>query len=332
MDMEVLEPIHEMRIQCVESGHTIPTLDRMITSLRKQGPMMLGTKAKRGDWCETLEVKNYTKQKAKVIYHAGCMTCYDKNMWKVAKANISLLQKAGVDVGIAREHESCCGGRAYQMGYKQDAINQAKHNMDIFQKSGAEILVTGCSECYHAFKVLYDKFGLKGNMEILHTTEYFSRLIKEGKLKPTKKVAMKVTYHDPCHLGRLGEPYIHWKGKQVQKHMRIFDPPKTFRRGTYGIYEPPREIIRSIPGVKLIEMDRIKEYAWCCGAGGGVKETNPEFAKWTALERIREAEATGAEALVTACPHCENNFNDALKENGSLLKVYDVVDLLEKAI
>jgi Fe-S oxidoreductase len=331
MDMEVLEPIYEMRIKCVEAGHTIPALDRIITSLRKQGPMVLGTKVKRGDWCEKLDVKDFTKQKTKVIYHAGCMTCYDKNMWKLAKANISLLQKAGVDFGIAREHESCCGGRAYQMGYKKDAIKQA-HNMDIFQKSGAEVLVTGCADCYHAFKVLYDKFGLKNNMEILHITAYFDRLTKEGKLKPKKEIRAKVTYHDPCHLGRLGEPYIHWQGKQVQKHMRIFDPPRTFRRGTYGIYEPPRDILRSIPGIKLVEMDRIKEYAWCCGSGGGVKETNPEFANWTANDRVKEAESTGAEALVSACPHCEIIFSDAIKQNGSLLKVYDVVELLEKSI
>jgi Fe-S oxidoreductase len=180
--------------------------------------------------------------------------------------------------------------------------------------------------------VLYDKFGLKGNLKVMHTTEYFAQLIKEGKLKPRKEVTAKVTYHDPCHLGRLGEPYIHWKGEQAQKHMRIYNPPKTFRRGSYGIYEPPREILRSIPGLKLVEMDRIKEYTWCCGAGGGVQETNPEFARWTATERIKEAESTGAGALVTACPHCVDNFNNALEGNGSHFKIYDVVELLENSI
>jgi Fe-S oxidoreductase len=110
--------------------------------------------------------------------------------------------------------------------------------------------------------------------------------------------------------------------------MRVYDPPRVLRRGTYGVYEPPRELLRAIPGVKLVEMDRIKEYAWCCGAGGGVKETSPEFAAWTAGERLAEAESTGAEALVTACPHCAQN----LAGNGSSLKVYDVVEILDKAI
>jgi Fe-S oxidoreductase len=201
----------------------------------------------------------------------------------------------------------------------------------MIKKSGAEILVTGCADCYHAFKVLYDKFDLKDNLEVLHTTEYLDRLMKEGKLKPTRQVDVRVTYHDPCHLGRLGEPYLHWEGKPVPGHIRIFDPPKEFRRGSFGIYEQPRDVLKSVPGLKLIEMDRIKEYAWCCGAGGGVKETNSEFARWTARERIDEAESTGAEAIVTACPGCEQSFNDAINENRSSLKVYDVVEILEQA-
>jgi len=332
MDMEVLEPINEIRIQCVEDGHTVPALNSVINSLRKQDTMVPGAKAKRGEWARGLGVKDFTKQKAKVIYHAGCRTCFDKDMWKVARDTITLLQKAGVDAGIGGANESCCGSRAYQMGYKEDFLKKAKQNMELFKKSGAETLVTGCADCYYAFKVLYDKFDLKGDLEVLHITEYLDRLIKEGKLKPRRKVAMKVTYHDPCHLGRLGEPYIHWEGKQIPGQIRLFDPPKEFRRGTYGIYEPPRDVLKSIPSLKLVEMDRIKEYAWCCGAGGGVKETNPDFAKWTAKERIEEAESTGAEAIVTACPGCQQNFSDTIKENGSSLKVYDVVELLAKAV
>ena len=332
MDMEVLEPINEIRIKCVDDGHTVPALDSVVNTLRKQGTMVPGAKAKRGEWAEGLGVKNFTREKTKVAYHVGCLTSYNKDVWPVAQATVKLLQKAGVDVGIAGENESCCGGRAYQMGYESDFMRQAQNNMALFKQCGVKTVVTSCADGYYAFKVLYDKFGLKGNLEVLHITEYLARLIKEGKLKPRKKVNMKVTYHDPCHLGRLGEPYIHWEGKPVPGQIRIFDPPKEFRRGTYGVYEPPRDVIKSIPGLKLVEMGRIKEYAWCCGAGGGVKETNPEFSLWTAKERINEAESTGAEAIVTACPWCVKNFKQAIKESGSSLKVYDVVELLQKAI
>ena len=112
----------------------------------------------------------------------------------------------------------------------------------------------------------------------------------------------------------------------------MFDPPKEYRRGTKGIYESPRSILNQIPGVKLSEMTRIKEYAWCCGAGGGVIESNPEFAFWTARERLAEVASSGAEALVTACPWCEKLFSDTIQSVGSSLKLYDVVELIEQAI
>jgi Fe-S oxidoreductase len=332
MDMDVLEPINETRIKCVEDGQTLPVLDKLVASMRKQGTMLPGAKAKRGQWAEGLGVKDITKEKVQVLFHAGCRISYNKDMWKLAQASVKLLKKAGVDVGIAGDNESCCGGRAYQMGYKEDFLNQAKKNMEMIKKSGVKTLVTGCADCYNAFKVLYDKFDLKGSLEVLHTTEYFARLIKDGKLKPTKKVALKVTYHDPCRLGRLGESWIHWKGKEIPEPVRLFNPPREFMRGTNGIYEPPRDVLKSIPGLKLVEMDRIKEYAWCCGSGGGVSETNHEFAKWTANERITEAESTGAEAIVTACPWCESIFGDTIKAKGNALKVYDIVEILEKSI
>jgi Fe-S oxidoreductase len=167
---------------------------------------------------------------------------------------------------------------------------------------------------------------------VLHISEYMQQLLKNKKLKLRRSVDLAVTYHDPCHLGRLGEPWVHWQGKKVPGDRFVFDPPKAYRRGTHGVYEPPRDVLKSIAGIKLTEMTRIREYAWCCGAGGGVRESNPEFAQWTARERIEEAETTGAEAMVTACAGCEKNFSEAIKATGSRLKVYDIVELVEQAI
>ena len=331
MDMEVLEPINEMRIECVEQGRTLPVFEKIMASLRKKGvtPVAGGS---RGDWLDGLHVRDCTKEKVDVIYHVGCRTRLDRGMWNVARATLSLIQNTGVSVGIAGARETCCGGRAYEIGYKADFLTQAKKNMATIRASGAKTLVTGCAECYHAFKVLYDRFGLTQGLEVLHSTEYLARSIGEGTLKPRKKVDLSVTYHDPCHLGRLGEPYVHWHGKQIPGHIRLFDPPKEFRRGTFGVYEPPRTVLRAVPGLSLTEMDRIKEYAWCCGAGGGVRESNQEFASWTAQERVREAEATGAEAIVSACPGCEKSLKEAVRGRKSRLKVYDVVELVERAI
>jgi Fe-S oxidoreductase len=330
MDMEVMEPINEFRIKCVEDGKTNPALEKVITGLRKEGSMV-PVKGKRGDWASGLNLKNAAKEKVDVLYHVGCLTSYDKDMQRLAKAIVKILQEADVNFGIAGDNETCCGGRAYQMGYEQDFLNQAKKNMAMIKKAGVKTVVTSCADGYQAFKVLYDKFNLKGNLEVLHISEFVDRLIKDSKLKPQKKVDMAITYHDPCHLGRLGEPWIHWEGKRLSKSF-VFDPPKEYRRGTHGIYEPPRDVLKSIPGVRFTEMTRIKEYAWCCGAGGGVNESNPEFSQWTAQKRIEEAGSTGAEAIVTACPWCEKTFNEAVKGNGSSLKIYDIVELVEKAI
>ncbi len=332
MDMEVLEPLYETRIQTVQAGQTLPALDKLIASLRKQGTLVPGAQAKRGQWAEGLGIKNIAQEKAAVLFHAGCRTSYDKILWKTAQTSVKLLQKAGVEVGIAGEGESCCGSRAYQMGYQADFLKQAEINLTSFKQVGAKTLVTGCADCYQAFKVLYAKFGLKGDFEILHISQYLDRLIKEGKLKASRQVDLTVTYQDPCHLGRLGEPWIAWQGKEIPGPIRLFDPPKEFRRGTYGVYTAPRDILQSIPGLKLVEMDRTKEYAWCCGAGGGVKESNPDLATWTAQERLKEAASTGAQALVTACPGCQQSFQEALKDNSNPLKVYDIVEILDQAI
>jgi Fe-S oxidoreductase len=330
MDLEVLQPIQEFRIQSVKAGQTISVLDKTIDNLKKNNAMVAGTPAQRGEWAANLNLKDFTKDKVDVIFHVGCQTSFNKDMWRLAQGTAKLLTQANVNFGIGGARELCCGGRAYQMGYEDDFIAQAKKNMEQINKSGAKTLVTGCADCYQAFKVLYEKFNLRGKLEVLHTTEYFARLIKEGKLKLTRNIPLTVTYHDPCRLGRLSEPWIHWDGKKVPGDRFVFEPPRPYRRGNKGIYEEPREVLKSIPGLKLIEMTRIKEYAWCCGAGGGVSESNPDFAKWTAEERIKEAASTGAEALVTACPWCEKMFNEAVK--GSNLKVYDIVDLLTIAV
>ena len=191
--------------------------------------------------------------------------------------------------------ESCCGDRCYDMGYRKESADCAKQNMDAWKTAGVKTIVTSCADCYHAFKRLYPTLG--SQFEVLHTVEYLDRLIKEGKIKFTKKVPLKVTYHDPCHLGRQGEPYVPWEGKEkkINNQIVVYEPRKPRYNGAWGIYDPPRNVLKSIPGLELVEMERIREYAWCCGAGGGVKEAYPEFSNWTATERIEEAKSTGAE-------------------------------------
>ena len=332
-DLEPLLMMLDWRIKCVEEGEMLPAHMSYIEGLRKEDNMMQKSKEERGDWAEGLGLKDLNNEKAEVVFHAGCRLSFDEELRKVTRGAVTLLKNLGVDFGIFGKMEACCGGRAYEWGYQGELIKYMDHNIEAWGNAGVKTVVTACSDCYTAFKVWYSRFG-HNEFEILHITEYLARMIKEGKIKFTKEVPMTVTYHDPCHLGRLSEPWVPWEGKEkkVLGQLVLQDPPKTWRRGENGVYEPPRDILKSIPGIKLVEMPRIKEYAWCCGSGGGVKEAYPDFATWTAGERIDEAKSTGAEAIVTACPWCERNFIDTISERGEKMKVYDIIELLQEAI
>jgi Fe-S oxidoreductase len=143
-----------------------------------------------------------------------------------------------------------------------------------------------------------------------------------------------VTYHDPCKLGRQGEPYVPWNGREtkVRGQIIVHEPRKPRYNGAHGIYDAPRQVLTSIPGIRLVEMERTREYAWCCGAGGGVREAYPELARWTARERIQEARDSGAEALVSACPWCERSFQDALAPEDRPMRMVDVLELVHEAL
>ena len=148
----------------------------------------------------------------------------------------------------------------------------------------------------------YPKYAdvLEG-VEFLHITEFLERLLKEGKISFKNKFSKKVCYHDPCHLGRHS-----------------------------GVYEAPREIIKSIPGIEFVEIYRNRENSWCCGAGGGVKSSFKEWAVEISTERIEEAEETGSDILLSACPFCKTNFQDAIKASGSKIQFMDIVNLLDE--
>ncbi len=331
-NLEPLEMIHELKFRLVEDGQVLPQHTALIEHLRKENNMMEKPAAGRGDWAEGLDIKRVPGESAEVLFHAGCRFSYDEELQETARTAVTILKNAGVDIGIMGENEPCCGGRAYDMGYKEEFTRLAENTIKAWTAAGVKTVVTPCADCYHAFNRLYPPLGAK--FEILHTVQYYDRLIKEGKLKFSKTVPMRVTYHDPCHLGRRGEPYVPWEGKEkkIKNQIVIYEPKKPRYNGAWGVYDPPRDVLKSIPGIELVEMERIREYAWCCGAGGGTRETYPDFSNWTATERIEEAKATGAEAIVSACPWCEMNFKDAINTSGDKMKVFDVTNLVKQAI
>jgi Fe-S oxidoreductase len=166
--------------------------------------------------------------------------------------------------------------------------------------------------------------------KVVHLTEYVDELIKKGALKLAHRIDLRLTYHDPCSLSRLSEPWVPWAGERGL--WGVVNPPLERRRGTHGIYQPPRDVLSSIPGVELVEMPRMRENAFCCGAGRGTREAFPDFASWAAEQRLMEVEEVGAEALVSACPWCKDHFAQVVSENGGSLKVLDFSELVLSAI
>ncbi len=331
-NLEPLAMIRELRAQLVRDGQTLPQHTAVIDRLKTSGNMLLTPEADRGQWAKDLKVKKVPVQKAGVLFYAGCRFSCDESQQPAARAAVALLNQAGVDVGIMGSGETCCGGRAYNMGYRDDFSRCAAANIAAWKKAGVQMVVTSCAHCYYAFKRLYPAAGFQ--IEVLHTVEYLDKLIQAGKIKLTKRVPLKVTYHDPCYLGRQGEPYVPWNGKEkkIFNQVIVYDPARPRYNGSGGIYDPPRSVLKSIPGIEIIEMERIKEGAWCCGLGAGVREAYPDFADWTAAERLEEVKATGAEAIVSACGWCEKSFMDSIANSSGRTSVLDVAELVQRAL
>jgi Fe-S oxidoreductase len=226
--------------------------------------------------------------------------------------------------------ERCCGNILFSVGMVNEAKALAMRNVEEMRKSGAKTLITSCAEGYRMWKVDYPKLlnisTEKLGFKVLHLVEYADEMIKSGRLRMKRPLESRVTYHDACSLSRLSEPWIPWKGKRGW--MGCVEPRLKRRRATNGVYSQPRDILKAIPGLELVEMKRIRENAYCCGAGRGTREAFPEFARFSANHRLEEIKEVGAETLVTACPMCKSNFLKTVKENGDDVQVMDISEVI----
>jgi Fe-S oxidoreductase len=331
-NLEPLEMVRELKFHAVENGHVLPEHRAVMEAVARTGNPMGLPRADRGAWADGVAAKHVVPEVSEVLFFAGCKFSYDEELKGVAKASLQMLLDAGVDVGILGAREMCCGGRWYSSGQREEFDRMAEANIKAWEKAGVTTIVTPCSDCYHTLARLYAERGAK--FEVVHIVEMVSRLVAEGKIKLTRPVPMTVTYHDPCHLGRQGEPYEEWHGEytKILEQVIVHDSKKPRYNGAKGHYDEARDLLRAIPGVELVEMERIREYSWCCGAGGGVREAYPEYSLWTAAERLEEATATGAEALVSACGWCERNFMDAKTGDAPAMPVMDIMALVARAV
>lgn len=312
-----------------KKGLAPPALKQSMENLISHGHVSAAPKRSPGAWAEGLGLKAPSANKAEVLLLAGCMTREDDHSAEVARKLARLLLQAGVKVVILGDHEPCCGLPLYWAGYHDRFKSVALENLNRLESSGAGKVVAASGSCLGAFRSKYQEYARKPGIEIVHAVEFLHQLIKAGRLKLPRPVNKKVTYHDPCYLGRQSEPSVEWKGeeKTALGVMTYRDPPKTINYGVNGVFDAPREIIRAIKGIEFKEMYRIREFSYCCGGGGGAPETFPELARSAALHRLEEARDVGAEFMITACARCEKQFSDS----GDGMPVSDVIELVSEA-
>lgn len=256
----------------------------------------------RADWANGLNVKPFVEG-MDILYFPCCYTSYDPRLKSVAKATAKILNKAGVDFGILGAKENCCGESIRKTGNEEVFRRLAKENCKTFIENGVKKIVVSSPHCYHTFKNEYPEF--KMNLEVVHISQYLFELINEGKLEITKEYGKKITYHDPCYLGRHND-----------------------------VYDEPREVLKHIPGLELVEMAEFRKDSMCCGMGGGRIWMETEKHERFSNLRVEQAIELGATELVTSCPYCITALEDSrlVMNYADNIEVKDITEIIQEVI
>jgi len=331
MAAERQDVIMALKEHLVECGQALPGQQVRSDNLERYGYSAGKPMLAPGQWAQGLGIKKLPGDSANVLLFAGAGTCQDMRYATTARKLAHLLQTAGVNFGILGENEPDSGIEAYWTGHRQTFEKQARHVVDLLDQTGVKTILTLCGEDLGMLRGKYPTYSRAPRARVLHASEFLLPLIQKGKLRLSQPIRQKVTYHDPCYLGRQSEPTQEWQGEERLTHgvMTYFVPPKPINYGVTGVFDAPRQILRLIPGIQFIEMQRIREYAFCCGGGGGVPDTHPNVARSAALQRIEEGSALGAKILITSCQHCRQNLT-RWQEDGRM-PVVDLVDILYEA-
>jgi Fe-S oxidoreductase len=215
----------------------------------------------------------------------------------------TFLQRQGIPYAYAGGEEVCCASPFIRTGQTEIADRLMGSNVDLVNRLGVKRIVSPCGGCSKTLKKDYPRWarqhGKRWDVEVLHFSELYAGLVADQRVEFRRRVEKRVTYHDPCHVGR-----------------------------SQGLYDEPRAILRAIPGVELVEMEHSRERSRCCGSGGGVKAAYPTMAAQISRQRVQEAIDTGADVLVTMCPFCQAAFAQAIQELGARIRLAGVEELL----
>ncbi len=299
--VDMVDVMRSTRSVMIEGGIVPPLFRTPFGSLRNEGNPWGNSRDDREQWAQGLELPRFEAGETENLFYACCTHAFDGRNKKVVKEMAELLLKSGASMGIIGNEESCCGDQVHKCGGFEIFSTLENSNSELFEKKGVKSIITSSPHCMNMFKKHYS-----GDYRSLHYVQVFDELIQKEKLVPQKEVPLKVAYHDPCYLGRHN-----------------------------GVYEEPRRVLQSIPGLEPVEFPRNRRFSLCCGGGGGGIWAEIEKEKRFSVLRVREAQEVGAEVIATACPFCMIMFEDALKSLGlgeDEMKILDVAELLYQSV
>jgi len=305
VDIEHVKRIVDFRRHLVMKEADFPLeVNPLFRSLETYGDTHGKGASLRTDWAFGLSVKTVKEESnPEILYWAGCEGSFHDRNKDVSKVIVKMIQQAGVSVGILGKEEGCCGDPARRIGNEYLFRKLACRNIEILNRYRVKKIVTYCPHCYHTLNNEYPQFG--GHFEVMHYSVYLNELLQQGRIKVKRSLEGRVTFHDPCYLGRVN-----------------------------GIYNAPREILKSIPALESREMNRSREKSFCCGAGGGRMWMHEHLGERINNLRTKEVIEAGVDFVATSCPYCLTMVEDGIKgqEMDDRIKVLDLAEILYQSI
>ncbi len=300
--IEQMNTIVDLRRHLQMVAATETTRDTL-KNLRVRGHPWRGTMYARTDWAEGMDIKIIGKDsQVDVLFWVGCTGALENRSLKVTQAVAMLMKQAGINFGILGEEEMCCGDPARRLGAEHIFQMLALNNIQLFSSNNIKKIVTACPHCFNTLKNEYPHFG--GSFEVIHHSQFIADLLRENRLKIDHAREAVITYQDPCYLGRYND-----------------------------IYKPPRQILKGIPGVTLVEMEHNRKDGFCCGGGGGRMWLEENTGQRINEMRLNQAIDTQGQVVATACPFCLQMFEDASRggKTGSPMIIQDIAEIIAEA-
>lgn len=305
--ISIAETMRRLREWAVAQGYEIPAaIANLRQAVNTTYNILNEDNQTRLIWSQNLQplpegLQGGGQGQAEVLLFTGCVSAFFPMAYSIPQSFVQILEQAGVSYTTLGGEEWCCGYPLFGAGMQEDVVDLAEHNIARVRELAPANLVATCASCYHTWKHLYPEYTGGGDgwgFQVLHASEFLEQMIGAGRIKLTG-LDWVVTYHDPCDLGRKN-----------------------------GVYEPPRNIIRSIPGIELREMANSREDAMCCGGGGDVAMMEPDAVEHMAERRLAQAVGTGATAIISSCQQCKRTLLQAARKTKTRIRILDVVELV----